>query len=244
MPGLAEQIENAALLSRDIRSFPERRMGRVDAHAHERTLTGSLSANVMAPRVKLVYFPTSLGLPSLGNTVCTLSTEVHSMGGTEAKPLGQHLGNVTHQRDYLEFRMRLTGLNERKIPVYTLASSAIARAQQRQEPKKDITKEVFTEAEKRLANHSGLLEQLISIIETEANKLNIPVRKITARPAWSHEYDEETGVVIDIQITGSAVDRFRLWDAISEKIEKHQASFSEKENYFVAKEISFVVNRS
>jgi hypothetical protein len=40
---------------------------------------------------------------------------------------------------------------------------------------------------------------------------------LSPEPAWSHEYDEHNGVVIDIEIKADPDKRFSYWDALSEQ---------------------------
>ncbi len=103
--------------------------------------------------------------------------------------------------------------------------------------------EVVDEAKKRLAGHEILARRLYELIAKEALARKIPVRKIVVLPAWSHEYEERTGVVIDVEIEGSTDQRFSLWDAVSEQIGKLEESLREKESRFLSDDISFVVSR-
>ena len=62
-------------------------------------------------------------------------------------------------------------------------------------------------------------------------------------PAWSHEYEERTGIVIEAEIEGSTDQRFSLWDTVCEQISKLQESLPKKESRFLSEDISFVVSR-
>ena len=78
--------------------------------------------------------------------------------------------------------------------------------------------EVVDEAKKRLAGHEILARRLYELIEKQALHRKIPVRKIAVLPAWSHEYEERTGIVIEAEIEGTTDERFSLWDTVCEQI--------------------------
>lgn len=64
------------------------------------------------------------------------------------------------------------------------------------------------------------------------------------RPAWSHEYDEHTGIVIDVEIHATADERFLYWDAVCARFNQLEESLSPEEISFLTDEISFIVDRS
>jgi len=103
--------------------------------------------------------------------------------------------------------------------------------------------EIVDEAKKRLAGHEILARRLYELIERQASARKIPVRKIVVLPAWSNEYEERTGIVIEAEIEGSTDQRFSLWDTVCEQIGKLQKSLPAKESRFLSKDISFVVSR-
>jgi hypothetical protein len=70
------------------------------------------------------------------------------------------------------------------------------------------------------------------------------LHKIEIRPAWSHEYDERTGIVIDIEIDAAAEERFSYWDAICERVNQLEVSLSPEEQRLLNDEISLRVSRS
>lgn len=101
-----------------------------------------------------------------------------------------------------------------------------------------------TEATRRLSGYERVIQELFSISKKEAYARNIPILIVDVRPAWSHEYKENSGVVVDIEIKGSAEERFSLWDAICERIDQLKDSLSQEEWQFLTDEISFIVRRS
>ena len=98
--------------------------------------------------------------------------------------------------------------------------------------------EIVDEAKKRLAGHEILARRLYELMEKQAS-----ARKIAVLPAWSHEYEERTGIVIDAEIEGSTDQRFSLWDTVCEQIYKLQKSLPKKESRFLSEDISFVFSR-
>lgn len=110
---------------------------------------------------------------------------------------------------------------------------------QRQRVALDIT----DEANRRLASHEDLKEQLVSIVEESALELNVPLKRIAVRPGWSHEYEDTTSVVIDVEIEGTDNQRFSLWDVTCEKIDELRDLLPVEEVHFLTNEISIVVGR-
>lgn len=119
----------------------------------------------------------------------------------------------------------------------------IVEAERRKADKQKIALEITDEAKRRLAGHEEVTEKLLSIVEKEASGLNITLKTITVRPAWSHEYEDYTGVVIDVEVAGNNNQRFALWDAISSKLDALLDSLTPEEQSFLADNISVVVTQ-
>src|SRR5713226_615226 len=243
MPQLAEQVEKTPLLARYGRISTE---GAVEVsvahHGHGITLPGSFHATLTAGKVKIISLPTTpFGLPSVGNTAPAGVSTGYLVGASQiaAQNLRQYLGNVAYQQGRLELDLGIAVHRvQPEVPFNTLVGSVTARQQTPEavptpEVKEIIPKKNSTEAERRLGKHNRLLGSLISAIETEALKRHIAITKLTVHPAWSHEYEENSGIVINTEIKGNAEERFALWDAVSEKTEKLQAFFDPEDGKFL-----------
>lgn len=112
-----------------------------------------------------------------------------------------------------------------------------AAAQTEAKPKLDLAEE----ARKRLRGNEALFQRLISIAEEAASKNRISILEIEVLPAWSHEYEERTGIVIDLRTTGSNDQRFSLWDAVSSKLDALLDSLTPDEQTFLVNDVSVVV---
>lgn len=110
-------------------------------------------------------------------------------------------------------------------------------------PKK-VPVKASAEAVRRIRGREGLLEKLYAIIQDEGHKTNIALLSIEVLPDWSHEYDEQTGIVIHAEMQGSVDDRFTLWDAISNRLESFEHKLSADERAFLTNNLSVAIHRS
>jgi len=66
-----------------------------------------------------------------------------------------------------------------------------------------IAEAISFEAKKRIAGREEILRRLGELAESAAREYSAQIKKISIRPAWSHEYDERTGVVVDVEAIAS-----------------------------------------
>jgi hypothetical protein len=99
--------------------------------------------------------------------------------------------------------------------------------------------ETTEDARQRLIGHERLTARIYSLIQELLFAFGTN-GSIQVRPAWSHEYDDSTGVVIDVKITADDDLRFLLWDSLSEKLAALQG-ISEDEEKFLHNNISLFV---
>lgn len=107
----------------------------------------------------------------------------------------------------------------------------------------DVIKEFFPEAARRLAGREKLVDKLISLAEQEVSARGMSSLKVTVRPAWSHEYEEHTGIVIDLGVKANAEERFSLWESVCEQMDQLQDSLPEEESRFLIDEVSLIVDQ-
>ncbi len=98
------------------------------------------------------------------------------------------------------------------------------------------TIEVTDDAKQRLANHEVLARKIYSVICEQLNAFQ-SIAKIRVRPSWSHEYDDETGIVIDVELKVDSELRFLLWDVISAKVSDLR-NISDDDRAFIQNNIS------
>jgi hypothetical protein len=104
-------------------------------------------------------------------------------------------------------------------------------------------RKVSSEADQRIRGHEDLLKKVYAIIQDEARNKSVPISHIDVLSDWSNEFDEHTGVVIYIEIQGTADDRFALWDKIASSLEELEGSLLPDEYDFLISNVSVVVNR-
>lgn len=119
----------------------------------------------------------------------------------------------------------------------------VIRAEALKPHKQKITPEITDEAKRRLAGREYLQDKFLSIVEEEASGLNIALTRIAVRPGWSHEYQDQTGVVIEVEMAGNNDRRFGLWDAISVRLDALLSSLTGEEQAFLANNVSVVVTQ-
>lgn len=100
------------------------------------------------------------------------------------------------------------------------------------------------DAAQRFRGHEKIVREVCSLAKEEARACGLALLRIDVRPAWSHEYDERTGIVIDVEIRASSDERFSYWDAVCERLNELEESVPPEERCFLNDEISFIVNRS
>ena len=102
---------------------------------------------------------------------------------------------------------------------------------------------VSPDAAQRFRGHEGIVHQICSLVQEEAQARGLALLQIDVRPAWSHEYDERTGIVIDMEIRASSDERFSYWDAVCNRISDLEDLLPLKEKRFLQDQVSCVVNR-
>jgi len=160
-----------------------------------------------------------------------------SMGVSTVAGVGEAvLGNVTVVAQTGTFQ--IIG-----FPPKVFSSALSSPAQTEAANLKQTTVEIVEEAKRRLQGHEDLIAQVHSIVKEEAARLNVVINGIIVRPAWSHEYQDLTGVVIEVKMTEHKDQRFALWDSISSKLDSLLDSLTSEERAFLTDNVSVVVNQ-
>lgn len=107
-----------------------------------------------------------------------------------------------------------------------------------------VQPQVSEEAARRLRGHEKLLEKLVFVAEQEAAARGMFLLKIDVLPAWSHEYEERTGVVVQVEVRATDEQRFSLWEGISERIDSLHDTLASEEKDFLTDEISVFVDQA
>jgi hypothetical protein len=139
-------------------------------------------------------------------------------------------------------------MNEPVLKDSNLASSQVSLFA----PPKGISRSSFLmtiesidpDAARRFSGHERIVQKVCSLAQEEAQARGLALLQIDVRPAWSHEYDEHTGIVIDVEIRASSDERFFYWDAVCERLNELEETLSPEDRSFLTDEISFIVNRS
>jgi hypothetical protein len=92
--------------------------------------------------------------------------------------------------------------------------------------------------------HEKLAQTIGVLARKEAQAHELALLKIDIRPAWSHESNEQTGIVIDVEVKATASERFSYWDVVCERLHQLEASLSPEEQRFLNDDIALIVSRS
>ncbi|HEU4343216.1 MAG TPA: hypothetical protein VFU31_16815 [Candidatus Binatia bacterium] len=98
------------------------------------------------------------------------------------------------------------------------------------------------QARRRLKGHEELLKKLVVIAKREAALRAMPILKIEALGAWSHEYEEKSGIVVHVEVQATDQQRFSFWEEISERVDSLRDTLSTEEKDFLTDQISVVVD--
>lgn len=104
--------------------------------------------------------------------------------------------------------------------------------------------DISQEARQRLKGHERLAQAVSALATEDAQARGLSLLKIDVRPAWSHEYDEHTGVVIDVEVQATPDERFAYWDAVCERLHQLDDTLPPEEQHFLNNELAFIVSRS
>jgi hypothetical protein len=101
-----------------------------------------------------------------------------------------------------------------------------------------------SEAARRIAGREEILRRLCELAESAAREHGAQVKKVSIRPAWSHEYDERTGVVVDVDVIASDDTRFAYWEALNECLDKLAELLPAVDRNWLENEVSITVMRN
>ncbi len=103
---------------------------------------------------------------------------------------------------------------------------------------------ISPEARRRFKGHEKLVHTIWTLSTQEAKTRGLALRKIEIRPAWAYESDQQSEIVIDVEIQSTADEQFAYWDAVYERIHQLEAILAPEEQRFLNEAIFFLVNRS
>lgn len=92
--------------------------------------------------------------------------------------------------------------------------------------------------------HVRLLHALRKLSEQLAETRRVAIQGVEVRPAWSHEDDDRSRVVVEIQVDAASEQRFRYWEDLSDRVESFADSLSARERRFVNSSLSILVSSS
>jgi hypothetical protein len=107
----------------------------------------------------------------------------------------------------------------------------------------EIVNVAGVEAARRIAGRDAIVARVCKLAESKAGN-GIRVRRVRVRPAWSHEYDERTGVVVDVEVSASDDNRFSYWEALNKSLDALGETLSPADRSWLDSEVSLTVIRS
>jgi hypothetical protein len=103
---------------------------------------------------------------------------------------------------------------------------------------------VSAETAKRIAGREEILIRFRQMAESAAMQHGTRVVRVNIRPTWSHEYEERSGVAVDLDVVASDEARFAYWEALDECIDKLAQSLPLADRNWLENEVSLTVIRS
>jgi hypothetical protein len=73
---------------------------------------------------------------------------------------------------------------------------------------------------------------LCTLATQEAKTRGLALRKIEIRPAWAYESEQQSEIVIDVEILSTTDAQFAYWDAVYERIHQLEATLSQENSAF------------
>jgi hypothetical protein len=97
------------------------------------------------------------------------------------------------------------------------------------------------EAILRYEHHRKLVSEICKIIGEIARARAVALERVDIRPAWSHEYEETRGIVVDIEVHSPTEQALAYWQALSETLEQRALTFDAASRDFLAEHVSVMV---
>jgi hypothetical protein len=113
-----------------------------------------------------------------------------------------------------------------------------------QGPTQKVAGTISAEAARRIAGREEILRRICELARSEAVQRGVQVNQVNIHPAWSHEYKEQAGVVVDVDVTASNDDRFSYWDALREGVDELAASLPPADRSWLESELSLAIIRA
>src|SRR5437660_208982 len=89
------------------------------------------------------------------------------------------------------------------------------------------------EATLRYEHHRKLVSEICGIIGEIARERAVALERVDIRPAWSHEYEETRGIVVDIEVHSPTEQALAYWQALSEALEQRALTFDAASKEFL-----------
>jgi hypothetical protein len=96
---------------------------------------------------------------------------------------------------------------------------------------------------RRIAGREAIVARICQLAESTAGH-SVRVHRIMVRAEWSHEYDERTGVVVDVEVTASNQCRFSYWEELINRLDEIAASLAPVDQSWLDREVSLTVIRA
>lgn len=108
-------------------------------------------------------------------------------------------------------------------------------------PSSDV--DIAPEARLRMKGREALVSRVCEVAEGIAHGRGLPTSGIRVRPAWSHEYDDATGIVVEITLQASSEARFAYWEALGQAVDALAISLPPEQLRFLNADVSLIVKR-
>ena len=97
------------------------------------------------------------------------------------------------------------------------------------------------EALLRYHHHRRLVSEICEMLGQIARERAVALERVDIRPAWSHEYEETRGMVVDIEVRSPTEEALAYWQLLSETLEQRALTFDAASRRFLEENVSVMV---
>ncbi|HXR36081.1 MAG TPA: hypothetical protein VN754_09055 [Candidatus Binataceae bacterium] len=97
------------------------------------------------------------------------------------------------------------------------------------------------EAILRYKHHRRLVSEICQMLGQIARERAVALERVDIRPAWSHEYEETRGIVVDIEVRSPTEEALAYWPLLSATLEQRALTFDAASRKFLEENVSIMV---
>jgi hypothetical protein len=96
---------------------------------------------------------------------------------------------------------------------------------------------------KAFSGHLKVLLRIRESIQKEAKAYGVRIRNVDIRPSYSHEDEDNSGVLVEVWVEADSQKRFSYWETLSKRVDSLANSLPPKDRDFLNRSLSVIVSR-